>query len=110
MWFRPSSGLFRAARHLRYAGAHIDPETRERTYSLVSVESTPYLEATLERAARSPGGTPGELASALVNDSSGDAGGEVSLDEAREYIDQLIDAQILVSESSAHHDGARANR
>jgi thiopeptide-type bacteriocin biosynthesis protein len=91
MRFRPSSGLFRSARQLRYAESRIDETTRERSYSLVSVESTPYLEATLERAAR--GSTPGELAQALV-----DADAEVSLEEAQGYIDQLIDTQILVSD------------
>jgi thiopeptide-type bacteriocin biosynthesis protein len=91
MCFRPSSGLFRSAGQLRYAEAHIDPETRERTYGLVSVESTPYLEATLERAALARGSTPGELAQALVDE-------DVSLEEARGYVDQLIDTQILVSD------------
>ncbi|MGO8995700.1 MAG: lantibiotic dehydratase [Polyangiaceae bacterium] len=91
MRFHPSSGLFRSAGQLRYAESRIDPETRDRTFSLVSVESTPYLEETLARAER--GKTPDELARALV-----DADAEVSLDEAHAYVDQLIDSQILVSD------------
>jgi thiopeptide-type bacteriocin biosynthesis protein len=91
MRFHPSSGLFRSAGQLRYAESRTDPATRERSYSLVSVESTPYLEATLERAAA--GQSPGELASALI-----EADPTVTLEEARGYVDQLIDAQILVSD------------
>jgi len=91
MRFRPSSGLFRSSGQLRYAESRLDPTTRERSFGLVSVELTPYLEATLERAAS--GATPGALAQALVSAEEG-----VSLEEAGGYIDQLIDSQILVSE------------
>ena len=91
MRFHPSSGLFRSAGQLRYAEARIEPNARDRSFSLVSVELTPYLEATIERAAR--GAMPGELAQALV-----DADAEITLDEARAYIDQLIDTQILASD------------
>jgi thiopeptide-type bacteriocin biosynthesis protein len=91
MRFHPSSGLFRSSGQLRYAESRLDETTRERSFGLVSVEITPYLEATLERAAR--GATPGELAQALVSSEDG-----VTLEEAAGYVDQLIDSQILVSD------------
>jgi thiopeptide-type bacteriocin biosynthesis protein len=97
--YRPSSALFRSGGQLRYAEARTNPETRERTYSLVSVELTPYLESTLERAAR--GTAPGDLAKALVA-----ADADVSFDEASGYVGELIDAQILVSDLAPTITGA----
>jgi thiopeptide-type bacteriocin biosynthesis protein len=99
MLFYPSSGLFRSAGQLRYAEARIEPNARERSFSLVSVETTPYLEATLERAQR--GATPASLAEALV-----DPGAEVTLEDASAYVDQLIDTQILVSDLAPPVTGA----
>ncbi len=61
----------------------------ERTYHLAVVEPAPYLERTLARAAA--GVTPETLAAALVTDDP-----EVSSEEALAYVDELIDAQLLV--------------
>lgn len=71
----------------RYRCAVASVVGRERSYELLDIEPTPYLEATLERARR--GETRAVLASALV-------GGEVEEADALAYIDELIDAQILL--------------
>jgi thiopeptide-type bacteriocin biosynthesis protein len=85
--FRPNSSLYRAGGRLRYAESRLDGTLR--SYHLVAVDDFDELEATLERARA--GATPGELAAALVGD-------EISLDEAEEFVDELIDAQVLVSD------------
>jgi thiopeptide-type bacteriocin biosynthesis protein len=86
---RPSSSLYRAGARLRYAEARFDG--RARTYHLVAVEPTPYLEATLARAER---GVPASaLARALVDDDP-----DVELAEAEGFIAELIDSQVLVGE------------
>jgi len=84
---RPNNGLYRLGERLHYA--EWKPKESGRTYHLVTVEVTPYLLDTLERAAK---GTDGkQLAEALVADDD-----EITFDEAIEYIDSLIDSQILV--------------
>jgi len=85
--FRPNSSLYRAGGRLRYAEARLDGTLR--SYHLVAVDDSEELEATLGRA--SDGATPGELAAALVGDG-------ISLDEAEGFVDELIDAQVVVSE------------
>ncbi|HEV2764435.1 MAG TPA: lantibiotic dehydratase [Pyrinomonadaceae bacterium] len=82
---RPNSSLYRAAGRVRYVETRLDGE--KLSHHLVAVEETDYLTATLERAAH--GAKPDDLAAALC-------GEEVTLDEAREYVAQLIDGQILV--------------
>ena len=47
--YRPNSGMYRTAGRLRYAEARIDGEAR--SYHLVAVEPSTYLEAVLARAA-----------------------------------------------------------
>jgi thiopeptide-type bacteriocin biosynthesis protein len=84
--FRPNSSLYRAGGRFRYAESRLDGTLR--SYHLVAVDDSAELEATLARAR--PGATPDELAATLVGD-------EVSADEAREFVDELIDAQVLVS-------------
>ncbi len=84
----PNSSLYRAADRWRYLEMRV--RGRERSYHLVGVEPSPYLEATLERA-RSGGARVEELAAALV---VGDP--EVSLEEAREYVETLVTEQLLV--------------
>jgi lantibiotic biosynthesis protein len=85
--FRPNSSLYRAGGRFRYAESRLDGTLR--SYHLVAVDDSVELEATLARA--SAGATPDELAATLV-------GEEISVDEAKEFIDELIDAQVLVSD------------
>jgi thiopeptide-type bacteriocin biosynthesis protein len=85
--FRPNSSLYRAGGRVRYAESRLDGTLR--SYHLVAVDDSVELEAMLARA--SAGATPDELAATLVGD-------EISVDEAKEFIDELIDAQVLVSD------------
>jgi thiopeptide-type bacteriocin biosynthesis protein len=87
--YEPSSALWRCEDGIRYPEARVDPLTGERTFHLVSVESSPALQATLERAAN--GETIPVLAAALVDD-------EISLEEAASYVEELISMQLLVSD------------
>ena len=91
---RPNSSIYPNGGRLRFAATQV--EGKERRYHLVAVEPTPYLEATLARA-RS-GARLGELAEALVD-------GEITRDEAREYIHELVHAQLLVPELGIHVTG-----
>ncbi len=85
--FRPNSSLYRAGGRLRYAESRLDGTLR--SYHLVAIDDSVELEATRARARA--GATPDELAATLVGD-------EISVDEAKEFIDELIDAQVLVSD------------
>lgn len=84
----PNSSLYRAANQLRYM--EVRYRERERSYHLVAVEPSPYLEATLERARATA--TVEDLAQALAS-----ADPDVSVEEARGFVEELIDAQLLVS-------------
>jgi class I lanthipeptide synthase len=86
--FRPNSSLCKVAGRLRYA---MRREGESRSYSLVSLEPSDYLVATLDRARR--GALPGALASALC-----EADAEVTREEADAFLDELIDSQVLVSD------------
>jgi thiopeptide-type bacteriocin biosynthesis protein len=88
--YRPNSSLYRAAGRLRYAEARL--EGKARSHHLVALEPTSYLEETLARAAG--GALPADLAAALVE---GDPDGEIALEEAEEYVGELIQSQVLVS-------------
>ena len=81
--YRPSSGLYRAADRLRYAEARGD----RRSHHLVSVEPSEALCATLARAR--DGAQLDALAVALVDE-------EITHEEARGFVEALVDAQILV--------------
>ncbi|CAM3638072.1 lantibiotic dehydratase [Corallococcus sp. ZKHCc1 1396] len=85
--YRPNSSLYRAAGRLRYAESRRDGGSR--TYQLVGVEPTAYLEATLERARG--GASLATLVQALV-----EADPDVSSDEARGYVDMLVEHQLLL--------------
>ncbi|MCG8457798.1 MAG: lantibiotic dehydratase family protein, partial [Holophagales bacterium] len=86
--YYPSSSLYRAAGRLRYVEARLDG--RARSHHLVAVDAEEYLEAVLEQA--SGGATLGELARGLAERE------EVSEEEAREFLDEMVDSQLLVSE------------
>ncbi|OJT16483.1 hypothetical protein BO221_49945 [Archangium sp. Cb G35] len=87
--YHPNSSLYRAGGRLRYAESRLQGRTR--TYHLVAVEPTDYLEATLTRA-RS-GASPRTLAQALA-----DADPDVPLEDAEAYVGELISSQLLVPE------------
>lgn len=83
----PNSSTFRTPLQLRYLEAR--QQARERSYSLVAAETTPYLESTLERARG--GATLGELAEALVAMDP-----DIPLEDALRYVEVLVEAQVLV--------------
>jgi thiopeptide-type bacteriocin biosynthesis protein len=85
--YRVSSSLYRTADQLYYIEA--SSQSGSRDYHLSVAERTPYLDATLARAA--PGATRGTLANALVADDPA-----IPIDEATRFIDQLVDEQVLV--------------
>jgi len=99
--YRPNSSLYRAAGRLRYAEARLDKKVR--SHHLVAVDSNDYLEEALRRA--EGGATALEVAEALV---AFDPDGDVTIDEAREFVTELIDSQILVSDLSTPVTGPEA--
>ncbi len=83
--YRPNLSLYRAPGRVRLAAARL--EGRARSYVLVAVEPTAYLDATLARAAG--GARLDGLIAALVD-------GEITRDDAAAYVDELVESQILV--------------
>jgi lantibiotic biosynthesis protein len=96
--YRPNNSLGMVAGRLRYA---MRTEGESRKYSLVSLEPSDYLVATLTAA--NQGALPGVLAQALV-----DADPEVSRQEADGFIDELIATQVLVSDLAPPVTGPEA--
>ncbi|MEA2562918.1 MAG: lantibiotic biosynthesis protein [Acidobacteriota bacterium] len=102
--YRPNTSLYRTAGRLRYAEARLDGrDGKTRSHHLVALEPTSYLEETLARAAG--GAQPADLAAALVE---GDPDGEVTIEDAEEYVGELIQTQILVSDLTPGVTGPEA--
>jgi thiopeptide-type bacteriocin biosynthesis protein len=99
--YRPNSSLYRAAGRLRYAEARLDKKVR--SHHLVAVDTNPFLEETLRRA--SGGARVEDLVETLV---AADPDGEVTPEEARAFVHELIDSQILVSDLSTPVTGPEA--
>jgi thiopeptide-type bacteriocin biosynthesis protein len=86
--YEPNSSLYEAAGRLRLAEARLGDNGR--SYHLVAVDKSPYLTAALERAR---GGAALEaVAEVLVDD-------EISQAEAEEYVAELVDNQLLVTDA-----------
>ncbi len=92
--FRPSSSLYRIAGMIRYARAILSG--RDRSYVLAGAQLTPHLDATLARAAH--GAKLADLAAPLVD-------GEITLADANEFIDALVESQVIVPELGIHVTG-----
>jgi thiopeptide-type bacteriocin biosynthesis protein len=99
--FYPNSSLYRAGGRLRYAEARLDDKVR--SHHLVAVEATSYLEETLARA--QSGALAHDLAAALA---AADPEAEITLEEAAEFVTELIDSQVLVSDLSPPVTGPEA--
>lgn len=99
--YRPNNSLYRAAGRLRYAEARLDGKVR--SHHLVAVDASDYLLKTLERAEE--GATARSLAEALVAD---DPDGEITIEDAEEFVTELIDSQLLVSDLSPPVSGPEA--
>lgn len=86
LW-KPNSSLYTHAGRHRYAEARL--AGKRCSYHLIAARDDPYLRATLERA--QPGARLDALARALVADDP-----EIDLEEAKVFVDELVDAQMLV--------------
>ncbi len=87
--FHPNSSLYEVAGRLRYAEARL--VGRLRKYHLVAVDSFDALQNTIDRAAE--GARLGDLAAALVAE---DPDQEITLEDAEEFLHDLVDNQILL--------------
>ncbi len=86
--YEPNSSLYEVAGRLRLAEARLTATGR--SYHLVAVDKSPYLTAALEQA---QGGAALEaVAGVLVDD-------EISQAEAEEYVQELVDNQLLVTDA-----------
>jgi lantibiotic biosynthesis protein len=99
--YRPNTSLYRAAGRLRYAEARL--ENKVRSHHLVAVDASDYLEEALRRA--EGGALARDVAEALV---AFDPDGEVTPEEAMEFVTELIDSQILVSDLTTPVTGPEA--
>lgn len=95
--FVPNTSLYRAGGRLRMAESRVDG--RAVRYRRVTFEEDSFLTDTLERARG--GAKLEELAAALVDD-------EVTIEEAREYVRELVDAQLLVADLGPTITGGEA--
>jgi thiopeptide-type bacteriocin biosynthesis protein len=86
--YEPNSSLYEAAGRVRLAQARLTATGR--SYHLVAVDKSPYLTAVLEQAR---GGTTLEAAAEVV------VGDEISRTEAEEYVAELVENQLLVSDA-----------
>ncbi len=85
--FYPNTSLYSSGKDLRYT-EYSFIKTR-RKYSLSEAEQSEYLAKVLQKAG--DGATIDDLASSLVDE-------DITIEEAREYINELIENQILLSE------------
>jgi thiopeptide-type bacteriocin biosynthesis protein len=85
--YEPNSSLYEAAGRLRLAEARLTATGR--SYHLIAVDKSPYLTAVLERARG--GTTLAAAAEVLVDD-------EITQAEAEDYVAELVDSQLLVSD------------
>src|SRR5262245_25744561 len=87
--YRPNSSLYRTAGRFHYSEERLTESGR--SYHLVAVDVTDYLEAALEIASR--GATHREVARAIT-----EVRPDVTIPEAEAYVGELIDTKLLVSE------------
>ncbi len=99
--FRPNQDLYRIDRQWRYAESF--NENTGRTYRLVSLKDSPHLSAVLESARQ--GGTRTTLARRATRVLPG-----VSRRQVEEFIDELIEAQVLVPDINVLVTGADATK
>jgi lantibiotic biosynthesis protein len=93
--YEPNSSLYEVAGRLRMAEARLGDDGR--SYHLVAVDNSPYLIAALERAR---GGAALEAVAEVLVD------GEISQAEAEEFVAELADNQLLVSDARPLVTGA----
>ena len=95
--FHPNDSLCPGAGRFRYVEARVEGTPPRRSYHLVSAEDRPELRSALSRSRT--GATRAELAEALVC-------AEIQPPDALTFIDELIEAQVLVPELALPVTGA----
>jgi len=96
MRIRVNPTLVRAAGRVRFTV--VQRTATSRAYRLVAADVTPYLDATLARAA--DGARIADLARALVDDDA-----EIAFEDAAAYVNELVDGQLLVSSTAPRVTG-----
>ena len=85
--YYPNTSLYESGKDLRYTEYHFFKAKRK--YSLSQAEQTEYMQEVLQKA--SAGETIDRMANLLVDE-------DITIEDGREYINELIDSQILISE------------
>lgn len=88
--YYPNTSLYRVGGRWRYVEARVKENSR--AHYLVAAGATDYLDATIERARN--GETMEALAQALVE---GDPDGDITYNDACEFIEELISGHLLIS-------------
>lgn len=94
--FFPNSSLYEINNQYRYVVYHYD-ENGQRMHQLSSAEKSEYLAGLLQQA--QAGARLSELTDALVSE-------DISPDDAQEFVESIIDAQLVVSELEPSLTGA----
>lgn len=85
--YYPNSSIYPVADQLRYVEYRY--HDARRTHHIVAVDHSEYLQRILDRAAK--GAYLRELAELLVDE-------EITLEDARDFINELIDSQVLINQ------------
>jgi lantibiotic biosynthesis protein len=85
--YYPNSSMYRVGAQLRYVEYRY--KNARRTHHIVAVDHTDYLETVLALASK--GALLKDMAELLVSD-------EITIEESREFIEELINSQVLVNE------------
>lgn len=86
--FYPNSSIYPVGDQLRYVEYRYRQKSR-RTHHIVAVDRSDYLESVLDKAGS--GASLKEMADLLVDD-------EITYQDAREFIEELVDGQVLVNQ------------
>lgn len=83
----PNNSIYVVGGRLRYVDYHY--KEKRRVHQIVAIDDSHYVQAVLERAVS--GALPSELSQVLVSE-------DINYEEAAAFIEEMIDAQVLISE------------